>query len=205
MDMLTSIVNGAVATVLLWLKDAVDSSVGRCESLFRPNAKINKVEPIQEEHTSQSAEDPADSSLVVSAIHAQVVQLLVELLLTGSGQLDAAYQPKGPAAQGLQPLAVLQQHLSHASNAHLAGPLLKWARSTSPAALLLLRLTCRSTACTLRLHLTIAALPLSCMTQLLLSSCATRQTCKQCLMQWPVGQVPARSISLRLNCRRADA
>ena len=72
-----------------------------------------------------------------------MVQLLLELLLTSSGQLDPAYQPQGPASQGPHPLTVLQHHLSHANNAHLAEPLLRWARAHSPAALLLLRLTCK--------------------------------------------------------------
>ena len=72
-----------------------------------------------------------------------MVQLLLELLLTGNGQLDATHVPMGPATKGPGPLALLQSHLSHAENAHLAGPLLCWARSHSPAAVLLLRLTCR--------------------------------------------------------------
>ena len=73
----------------------------------------------------------------------QMVQLLIELLLTSSGQLEIAYQPQSPASQGPSPLSVLQHHLNHANNAHLAEPLLRWARAHSPAALLLLRLTCK--------------------------------------------------------------
>lgn len=106
----------------------------------------------------------------------QMVQLLLELLLTGSGQLEPAYQPCSHATQQLWPLAVLQRHLSHAENAHLATPLLRWARAHSPAAVLLLRLTCKCVAFTLILTLVAA----DCKSKLLPpTSCAIAVSCLQ--------------------------
>lgn len=72
----------------------------------------------------------------------QVVQLILELLLTASGELDPHYSSTlDPSAQ--QPLSILQKHLSYGANAGLAGPLLQWAKASGPPAVRLLRLTCR--------------------------------------------------------------
>ncbi|KAA6425220.1 MAG: dual specificity catalytic domain containing, partial [Trebouxia sp. A1-2] len=75
-------------------------------------------------------------------LHAQMLQLIVELLLTSKGQLDPLYcSSQDPSAQ--QPVSVLQQHLSWAGNASMSGPLLHWAKAIGPPAIRLLRLTCR--------------------------------------------------------------
>ncbi|KAL0052786.1 hypothetical protein WJX82_007726 [Trebouxia sp. C0006] len=75
-------------------------------------------------------------------LHAQMLQLIVELLLTSKGQLDPLYcNSQDPSAQ--QPVSVLQQHLSWAGNASMSGPLLHWAKTIGPPAIRLLRLTCR--------------------------------------------------------------
>lgn len=72
----------------------------------------------------------------------QVVELISELLLTASGDLDPHYSSTlDPSAQ--QPLSVLQQHLSYDGNASLTGPLLQWAKASGPPAVRLLRLTSR--------------------------------------------------------------
>ena len=72
----------------------------------------------------------------------QVVQLIMELLLTAIGELDPHYSSNlDPSAQ--QPLSILQQHLSCVTNAGLTGPLLQWAKASGPPVLRLLRLTCR--------------------------------------------------------------
>ena len=74
-----------------------------------------------------------------------MLELIVELLLTGKGQLDPYYSnDRDPSAQQL--VSVLQQHLSCEANASLSGPLLQWAKASGPPAMHLLRLTCRSTA-----------------------------------------------------------
>ncbi len=73
----------------------------------------------------------------------QMLELIVELLLTSKGQLDPLYcNSQDPSAQ--QPVSVLQQHLSWAGNASMSGPLLHWAKTIGPPAIRLLRLTCRS-------------------------------------------------------------
>ena len=79
----------------------------------------------------------------VTGLHAmQMLQLIVELLLTSNGQLDPLYcNSQDPSAQ--QPVSVLQQHLSWAGNASMSGPLLHWAKTIGPPAIRLLRLTCR--------------------------------------------------------------
>ncbi|DBB02952.1 TPA: hypothetical protein ACH3X1_013548 [Trebouxia sp. C0004] len=75
-------------------------------------------------------------------LHAQMLQLVLELLLTSKGQLDPLYcNSQDPSAQ--QPVSVLQQHLSWAGNASMSGPLLHWAKTVGPPAIRLLRLTCR--------------------------------------------------------------
>lgn len=72
----------------------------------------------------------------------QVVQLILELLLTASGELDPHYSTTlDPSAQ--QPLSILQKHLGYDANAGLVGPLLQWAKAAGPSAVRLLRLTCR--------------------------------------------------------------
>ena len=72
----------------------------------------------------------------------QMVQLILELLLTASGELDPHYSSTlDPSAQ--QPLSILQKHLSYVANIGLAGPLLQWAKASGPSAVRLLRLTCR--------------------------------------------------------------
>ena len=72
----------------------------------------------------------------------QIVQLILELLLTPSGELDPHYSSTlDPSAQ--QPLSILQKHLSYEANTGLAGPLLEWAKASNPPAVRLLRLTCR--------------------------------------------------------------
>lgn len=72
----------------------------------------------------------------------QVVQLILELLLTAKGDLDPHYSSTvDPSAQ--QPLSILQKHLGWEANAGLAGPLLQWAKAWGPPAVRLLRLTCR--------------------------------------------------------------
>ena len=72
----------------------------------------------------------------------QVVQLILELSLTGSGELDPHYSTTlDPSAQ--QPLSILQKHLSYEANAGLTGALLQWAKASGPPAVRLLRLTCR--------------------------------------------------------------
>ena len=79
----------------------------------------------------------------VTGLHAmQMLQLIVELLLTSKGQLDPLYcNSQDPSAQ--QPVSVLQQHLRWAGNASMSGPLLHWAKTIGPPAIRLLRLTCR--------------------------------------------------------------
>ena len=72
----------------------------------------------------------------------QMVQLMLELLLTSSGELDPHYSSTlDPSAQQL--LSILQQHLSNEANAGLAGALMQWAKASGPPAVRLLRLTCR--------------------------------------------------------------
>lgn len=83
----------------------------------------------------------------------QVVQLILELLLTAEGALDPHYSTSlDSSAQ--QPLSILQKHLGYEANAGLTGALLQWAKASGVPAVRLLRLTCRY-PCTLTLTATV--------------------------------------------------
>lgn len=73
----------------------------------------------------------------------QVLETVLELLLTEEGQLDPAYCCLQPLEQRRQNvLHMLGAHLAHPSNAGLAAPLLARAARVGPPAVRLLRTLC---------------------------------------------------------------
>jgi len=73
----------------------------------------------------------------------QVLETVLELLLTEHGQLDPAYCCLQPLEQRRQNvLYMLGHHLAHPSNAAITAPLLERAAKIGPPAVRLLRILC---------------------------------------------------------------
>ncbi len=73
----------------------------------------------------------------------QVLETVLELLLTEHGQLDAAYCCLQPLEQRRQNvLYMLGHHLNHPANAAVTAPLLERAAKIGPPAVRLLRILC---------------------------------------------------------------
>lgn len=70
----------------------------------------------------------------------QMVQLAVDMLLTGSGDLDPVYIK---SMSEVQHLSVIQQHLSTDCNACMTEALESWAAQAGEPIMRLLRLTSR--------------------------------------------------------------
>ena len=89
------------------------------------------------------ATQPPGLRLSCNSCALQVLELVFELLLTKSGELDLSCDLQPLDRRMLNIPHLLHHHLNHADNAALLAPLLERMHSIGPPAVRLMRLLCR--------------------------------------------------------------
>ncbi|CAL8469507.1 g9048 [Coccomyxa elongata] len=139
-------------------KGYAEAAEGGLGSLEQMGLGIGKMQAAMEAHTC--IESPVEETVMVLSyseerarrvlyqdkdLHLLVLEVVLELLLNGAGQLDPLYCSHQPLERRQQNIPhLLHHHLNHPANATLAAPLLAAAARIGPAAVRLLRLLCSS-------------------------------------------------------------
>ncbi|BDA44756.1 probable serine/threonine-protein kinase par-1 at C-terminar half [Coccomyxa sp. Obi] len=139
-------------------KGYAEAAEGGLGSLEQMGLGMGKMQAAMEAHNC--AESSVDEPVMVLSyseerarrvlyqdkdLHLLVLEVVLELLLNGAGQLDPLYCSHQPLERRQQNIPhLLHHHLNHPANAALAAPLLAAAARISPAAVRLLRLLCSS-------------------------------------------------------------